>query len=590
MYRLMESSTPLSGQAALERAVLDFVTAFAVPEVDVSEALSVLVQATAADAANLERIERADDGSLWLVSEAQSSRVGVDANWPAFALDRRLAQTAAITAGLPWIVADGYADDCPDRSTYLSLDPPIRSEACFPIVIDGTAVGMMSFLIADRAHHWTSEEQELLTTAAAIVQLGWANRSARERLDAVALDHRHSKAATQALLACSQALLMRSGTSAIEHALEALLLAIGASGAYVDPTVTPMATHYSTATRYRVVSPAATHELGLSFPTVPWSSMPVARDRLQTGAMLAFDSLEDLEPDDRASYEAAGARQAELVAPVMVHGRWTANVGLVDVAPRRWLPEDRSILEAVAAMFGAHWEREATEAELRRAIESRDAFVSSVSHELRTPLAAVVGFTNELRDSRNDFDSETMDELLGVIAAQASEVSYIVDDLLVAARSQHARLTIHFHEVDLVSEVEAAIAGMPREFANRVVINRAGPVGAWADHRRVRQIVRNLVVNASKYGGPRCSIRCGTHRDSSTIEVRDDGPEVPAPLRASMFEPYSSGAGDPGSLPSMGLGLTVSRELAQRMGGTIDYHHDGWSVFTVRLPSAAPRR
>jgi signal transduction histidine kinase len=250
------------------------------------------------------------------------------------------------------------------------------------------------------------------------------------------------------------------------------------------------------------------------------------------------------------------------------------------------------MLEAVAAMFAAHWERQATELELRQAIDSRDAFVSSVSHELRTPLAAVVGFTNELRDSMGDFDAETVRELLRIVAWQASEVSYIVDDLLVAARSRHAQLTLVPTVIDLRTEVLAALGSMPPEFNAQVEVEAESGVTAWADSRRFRQIVRNLVVNAWKHGGPSCLIRCRTEGPWVALEVKDDGPGVPASLQASMFDHYSSGGTDPGTLPSMGLGLAVSLELTERMGGDIHYCYDGWSTFTVRLPIGpdGPRR
>lgn len=581
----MEASAPLRDQMALERAVLDFVSLFGSSDSDATRALEVLVAASEADAAVLERIERDADGMLWLVSEAQATRPGVDAVWPSFQLDPGLRQTEALLDGRPWIIDDGYADDCPDADKYRRLDPPIRSEACFPIVIDGTTVGMLSFVLSDRAHRWTREEEELLTTAAAVVQMAWAHDSARRRLDAVALDGTYSAAATEALLACSQALLLRSGASAIEHALEAILTAFKGAGAYVEENYTDPDLGLCADIRYRALADGAGSRLGGFFEPFAWQRLPDVMARLAKGEVVAIEALSTLDAGEQSVYGEFGTLQSELMAPVFVHGEWKATVGLIDVEPRRWLRQHRSMLETAAAMFGAFWEREQTENELRQTIESRDAFVSRVSHELRTPLAAVVGFTNELAQSMGDFDEETVHDLLQIIAAQASEVSYIVDDLLVAARSSHARLTLVPGHTDLGAEVAAALGTMPPELTDRAVAECTAGTVAWADQRRVRQIVRNLVINARKYGGPRCVIRCRADDDWAYLEVCDDGPGVPESLRASMFDAYSSGGSDPGVLPSMGLGLSVSLELAERMGGGIDYRYDGWSRFTVRLPA-----
>lgn len=581
----MEPSATLSDQLALERAVLDFVSLFGASDGDASQALGVLVAAAEADGALLERIERHADGVLWLVSEAQATRPGIDTVWPSFELDPGLSQTEALLAGRPWIVDDGYANECPDAENYRLLDPPIRSEACFPIVIDGTTVGMLSFVFADRRHRWTREEEELLTTAASVVQMAWAHDSARRRLDAVALDGTYSAAVTEALLACSQALLLRSGASAIEHALEAMLTAFGGAGAYVEENYTDPQSGLCAEIRYRALAEGMATQLESFFKPFAWERLPDVMARLAKGEVTAIESLSALDDAERAFYEEFGALASELMAPVFVHGEWRATVGLIDVQPRRWLRQHCSMLETAAAMFGAFWEREQTETELRRTIESRDAFVSRVSHELRTPLAAVVGFTNELAQSMGDFDEQTVHELLGVIAAQASEVSFIVDDLLVAARSSHARLTLVPGPTDVAVEVAAALGTMPPELTDRTVVECAAGTVAWADQRRVRQIVRNLVINARKYGGPKCVVRCRADETWTYVEVCDNGPGVPESLRASMFDAYSSGGSDPGALPSMGLGLSVSLELAERMGGGLDYRYDGWSTFTVRLPA-----
>ncbi len=220
----------------------------------------------------------------------------------------------------------------------------------------------------------------------------------------------------------------------------------------------------------------------------------------------------------------------------------------------------------------------AAEAALEAEVRAKDEFIASVSHELRTPLTAVVGLASELRDSGRHFDEAEAAELIDMIAEQSVEVSHIVEDLLVGARLDSETLSVAFEDIDLTSLVAA--------LEPDVEVEAAGPVRAWADPARVRQIVRNLLVNAERYGGEHRRIRAIEHGDQVVVEVRDDGEAVPETFRAEMFEPYRSNGVQRGLTASVGLGLTVSRRLAELMGGSLEYSYDGESTFALTLPMA----
>jgi signal transduction histidine kinase len=100
--------------------------------------------------------------------------------------------------------------------------------------------------------------------------------------------------------------------------------------------------------------------------------------------------------------------------------------------------------------------------------------------------------------------------------------------------------------------------------------------------------VRNLITNAIRYGGDDVFIEFERRDDRVVLSVRDNGAEIPPSEQERIFLPYFS-AHDPGSQPSaVGLGLTVSRQLADMMGGHLLYTHDGlWSVFELELPAFA---
>ena len=109
----------------------------------------------------------------------------------------------------------------------------------------------------------------------------------------------------------------------------------------------------------------------------------------------------------------------------------------------------------------------------------------------------------------------------------------------------------------------------------------------WADPLRLRQIVRNLLTNATRYGGSEIWIEVSEIEDTVVVSVIDDGEGVPVRLEARIFEAYERGHEAEETKPgSVGLGLAVSRRLADLMGGTLEYRRaDGTTRFDLVLPA-----
>jgi two-component system sensor histidine kinase MtrB len=115
-------------------------------------------------------------------------------------------------------------------------------------------------------------------------------------------------------------------------------------------------------------------------------------------------------------------------------------------------------------------------------------------------------------------------------------------------------------------------------------ISWQGDAIVWADPNRLRQIVRNLITNAIRYGGDEISVWVTSDTAGANIDIKDSGGPIPASRVTTMFEPFvhaDSGGRTPNSV---GLGLAVARSLARIMGGELDYRHDGGSVFRLALP------
>ncbi len=250
-------------------------------------------------------------------------------------------------------------------------------------------------------------------------------------------------------------------------------------------------------------------------------------------------------------------------------------------------PQTRGVIDwsrVVVAMVDVSDQRMA-QRRLEELIDSKDRFVATVSHELRTPLTAVVGLAEELRADQGNIGERERDDLLAVIADQAMDVGYIVEDLLVAARADLGKVNVRPETVELQTAVVSVLDSL--RLSSEPTVTFEGEVVAKADPHRLRQILRNLLTNASRYGGPNVEVTGSVDGGWAVVEVRDDGEGIADELRYAVFEPYATAHSPTGVIGSVGLGLTVSRQLARLMEGDITYHRqNGFSAFRLELPAA----
>jgi len=232
--------------------------------------------------------------------------------------------------------------------------------------------------------------------------------------------------------------------------------------------------------------------------------------------------------------------------------------------------------------------------QLRQLARAKDQFLASVSHELRTPLTGVLGFSELLRDSQTvDLSEEERRSMIANVAEEASDLAAIIDDLLVAARSELDLLAITRVPVSLRAQAAQILETTDESVRERIETVAAPGVGytAIGDPGRVRQIIRNLITNASRYGGDRVEVRLVDAVDKVRLEVADNGPGVPPDEWEQIFEPYYRAHENDGTQPAaLGIGLSVARHLARLMDGDLTYRREaGWSVFELDLPAAADK-
>lgn len=227
--------------------------------------------------------------------------------------------------------------------------------------------------------------------------------------------------------------------------------------------------------------------------------------------------------------------------------------------------------------------------------KSRGAFLSALSHELRTPLNAVLGFTDILLDEVDGPLEASAREDLGIVRTSAAHLASLIDDILDLSALESGNLRLDRKSIDvfdIVEEIVREAEPLASEKALSVVLEGERGHRAFADPRRVRQIVGNIVGNAMKFtqrGSVRVSLE--EREDAIAIVIADTGPGIAERERVAIFEEYHQ-AGDLASRRTgTGLGLAIARRLVEMHAGRIELEStlgEG-SRFTISLPSSEAR-
>ena len=223
----------------------------------------------------------------------------------------------------------------------------------------------------------------------------------------------------------------------------------------------------------------------------------------------------------------------------------------------------------------------------RRLSQAREEFIANASHELRTPLTGIHGLAMLLEDDPAIQSSEVASEFVGMIVSESADLGRMVEDLLTTARLDAGALTYSFSDVDVPEEVREVIEPMRR--ANLEASVHCAPGVIRADHLRFRQILRNLLSNARKYGGAEIWIEGRVVGRSYELVVADNGPGLPKELENRVFERFIHQDQKTAVKDSVGLGLSIVRALADGMSGSVEYERrPGETRFVVTMPLTEP--
>ncbi|HLO40437.1 MAG TPA: ATP-binding protein [Phycisphaerales bacterium] len=249
--------------------------------------------------------------------------------------------------------------------------------------------------------------------------------------------------------------------------------------------------------------------------------------------------------------------------------------------------------------------RELTTANLaaQSATQAKSAFLANMSHELRTPMTAILGYTDLLSEGQHPPASQG--EFIRTIRGSAEHLLTLINDVLDLSKIEAGRMQVELLPCNTARLLDEVLM-LLRERASRkglsLEVEYAGSVPdvIRTDPTRFRQVLVNLVGNAVKFtdsGGVRLIVKMATPQDSPvpllSIEVMDTGPGIDDRAMSRLFEPFEQGDGSTTrKYGGTGLGLNISRHLAQLLGGTIEASStpgDGSSfVFTLAVGPLQP--
>jgi len=248
-------------------------------------------------------------------------------------------------------------------------------------------------------------------------------------------------------------------------------------------------------------------------------------------------------------------------------------------------------------------QQERVNAELRAAFEQqkaldvlKDQFMMTASHELRTPLTAVQGYIELLEQYNGTLTSEMRGQFIGKARRGCDELTLLLSNIMDASRLQVDRTAMKPERIVVQKSVEHVLTILDAMLARderSLEVSIPPSLCIQADEIRVRQVFLNLLGNALKYSpaGTGIEVSAMRHERYVHVSVRDYGAGIPPDDQPRLFERFVRLERDMNSpVRGTGLGLYISRQLVEAMGGTIWVESTGQqgmgSTFTFTLPAA----
>jgi len=282
-----------------------------------------------------------------------------------------------------------------------------------------------------------------------------------------------------------------------------------------------------------------------------------------------------------------------LLIPFHDHGTPVGTVWIVAHSEeRKFDREDERIVRSLAHFAAAGWQllkASELEAESNR---NRDEFLALLSHELRNPIGSIRIIADSL--ARIPLDGAIVRVCAERLDRQTKSIMRIVDDIGDFTRLAHRKLSIERELIDLRMVLLEVLEESQERLNAAKLVARAdileAPVAVVSDHLRLKQVLDNILSNAIKFSdvGGTITVCLKTDSEGAIIQISDNGRGFEAASSEAIFEPFVQ-AGRVGAREhnGLGLGLAISKQLTELLGGTIKAYSEGLgrgATFTLILP------
>jgi len=223
--------------------------------------------------------------------------------------------------------------------------------------------------------------------------------------------------------------------------------------------------------------------------------------------------------------------------------------------------------------------------EAEEASAAKSNFLSRTSHELRTPLNAILGFAQILE---NDLPEGRQKDSATLIHNAGQHLLKLINEVLDISRIESGDISMSMEVIALNLLLEEAYHYLkPLEKVRDITIEThfEPDLKVRADRQRLLQVILNLLANALKYGPENTSVSFSAYRQQGQIrvDVQDQGQGIPAALRSRLFTPFDRLGAERTVTEGTGLGLVLSKQLMDAMGGQIGVA-EAQSLFWISLP------
>lgn len=254
---------------------------------------------------------------------------------------------------------------------------------------------------------------------------------------------------------------------------------------------------------------------------------------------------------------------------------------------------ERRVTERTVQLADVNKELAQRNDELARASRMKSEFLARMSHELRTPMNAIVGFSDLLAEESEGQLSETHRRFVGHIREGAHHLLQLINDVLDLSRIEAGRIELHceeFRAAEVLAEVLHVIQPLAATKGIRIDSEVSADLLVYADRTRFKQILYNLLSNATKFTPPGGKVwtKSDKRQDCIRFLVCDTGVGIPADeLEAIFGEFHQVGTTTDGIKEGAGLGLAITKRLVEQHGGEIRVvsQPDRGSQFIFTLPA-----